>query len=70
MGMIHFSLILHHNMGMTYAKEPSIWVCLFFLPKWSFKMGTFSDLHHTHLSIFILELPPNEWWFEGDGGGG
>ena len=41
-----------------------------FLPKWSFKMGTFSDLQHTHLSIFILELPPNEWWFEGDGGGG
>ena len=22
LGMIHFSLILHHNMGMKYAEEP------------------------------------------------
>ena len=42
LGMIHFSLILHHNMGIKYAEEPFN-MGMFFLPKASFKMGTFSD---------------------------
>ena len=60
LGMIHFSLILHHNMGMKYAEEPfNMGMCIyFFLSKASFKMGTFSDPQHTHPGIFILELPP------------
>ena len=31
---------------------------MIFLPKASFKIGTFSDPRQTHLGIFILELPP------------
>ena len=44
-------------------RNPSIWV-FFFLPKASFKMGTFSDPQHTHLNIFILKSPPPPqlWW--------
>ena len=39
-------------------RNPSVWVCffVFFLPKASFKMGTFSDPQHTHPGIFILEF--------------
>ena len=55
--MIHVSLMLDHNMGMKYADEPFN-MSMFFLPKASFKMGTFSDPQHTHPGIFILELPP------------
>ena len=55
--MTHFSLILHRNMGMKYAEKPFN-LGMFFLPKASFKMGTFSDPQHTHPGIFILELPP------------
>ena len=46
LGMIHFSFILHHNMGMKYAEEPFN-MGMFFLPKASFKMGTFSNPTHT-----------------------
>ena len=53
LGMIHVSLILDHNMGMNYAEEPFN-MGMFFLPKASFKMGTFSDPKHTHPGIFIL----------------
>ena len=53
--MIHFSLILHHNIGIRYAEEPFYG---FVLPKTFFKMGTFSDPQHTHPGIFILESPP------------
>ena len=31
---------------------------MFFIPKASFKMGTFSDPQHTHPGIFILESTP------------
>ena len=56
LGMIHFSLILRHNMDMKYAEEPfNMGV---FLPKVSFRMGIFSDPQHTHLGICILESPP------------
>ena len=56
LGMIHVSLILHHNMGMKYAEEPLNMGVI--LPKASFKMGTFSDPQHAHPGIFILESPP------------
>ena len=59
--MIHFSLILHHNMGMKYAEEPFN-MGMFILPKASFRMGPFSDPQHTHPAIYILESPP--WGFE------
>ena len=39
LGMLHFSLILHHNMGMPYTDEPFNMV-FFFLPKAFFKKGT------------------------------
>ena len=46
-------------MGMKYAEEPFNMGMYFFLPKASFKMGTFSDPQHTHSGIVILEsLPP------------
>ena len=57
LGMIHFSLILQHNMHMKYAEEPfnmqqyAIWV--FFLPRASFKMGTFSYPQHTLIRAFF-----------------
>ena len=60
LGMIYFSLILNHNMGMKYAEKPFNMgtICfLFFLHEASFKMGTFSDPQHTHPGIFILESP-------------
>ena len=42
-------------MGMEYAEEPFN-MGMFFLPKASFKMGTFSDPQY----IFILESSPGE----------
>ena len=57
--MIHLSLILHHNMGIKYAEEPFN-MGMFFLPKASFKMGTFSDIQHTLPGIFILESSPQD----------
>ena len=53
--MIHFSLILHHNMDMKYANE-SFNMGMFYSPQASFKMGT--DPKNTHPGIFILESPP------------
>ena len=52
--------MLHHNMGMKYAKEPFyMGICFcFFLPKVSFKIGTFSDPQHTHPDIFRHPPPP------------
>ena len=58
-GMIHSSLILHHNMGMKCAEDPFN-MGVFFLPKASFMLGTFSDPQHTYLGIFILESPPGQ----------
>ena len=57
LGMILFSLILHHNMGMKYAEE-ALRYGYVFLPKASLKNGYISDPQHTHPGIFILESPP------------
>ena len=48
--MIHFSLILHYYMDINYAEKPFN-MGMFFLPKASFKMGTFSDPQHTNPGI-------------------
>ena len=59
LGMIHFSLILNHNVGIKYADEP-FHMGMLLLPKASFNMGTFSYPQHTHPGIFILESLPLE----------
>ena len=51
LGMINFSLIVHHNMGMQ--RNPSIWVCFFF-----FYLGRPSKWVHlqtpnTHIRAFL-----------------
>ena len=56
--MIHFSLILHQNMGMKYAEEPFN-MGISFLPKWSFKMGTFLDPKHTHILACLCWSHPH-----------
>ena len=55
--MIHFSLTLHHNMGMKYVEDPFLMGMFVFLRRPS-EMGTFSDPQHTHPGIFILKSPP------------
>ena len=56
LGMIQFSLTLHHNMGMKYAEEPFN-IGIFFLRKPSFKMGTFSD-PNTYIRAFLYWSRP------------
>ena len=59
LGMIHFSLKIHHNMGMKYAEDPFN-MGMFYIPKASFKMGTFSDLQDTHPGILYIGVAPWE----------
>ena len=57
LGMIHFSLILHQNMCMTYAEEPVNMGISFLTLGVLQKRYIFRPPKHTHLGIFILELP-------------
>ena len=50
-------LILYHNVGIKRA-EDSFNMGIFFLPKLSFIMGTFSDPQHTHPRISYWSHPP------------
>ena len=57
--MIHFSLTLNHDMGIKRAEDPFN-IGIFFLPKASFIMSTFSDLN-THIQAFhtgVAVAPP------------
>ena len=62
--MIHFSLTLHHNMGMKYAEKPFN-MGMFFFTSHVLQNGYNFRPKHTHPGIFILESPPL-----GGGGGG
>ena len=50
LGMIHFSLILHHNVGMKYAKEP-------------FNMGMFFNLRRPSKWVHFQTPNKHIWAF-------
>ena len=60
-GMIHFSLILHHNMGMKYAEQPFNMAIFFYLRRLS-KWLHFQTLN-THIREFLYWSRPPPWGF-------